>query len=250
MEQNSIFIFTTELDEANTIVIRELQCSGYKILGIYLGAKFGGHLSFKKKIKRYWRFGIRNLLSVYTQKRKFNSLKKNNLSIEKNIKSICEKLAKVTIYKNYKEALHCSEAQKADIILLVHFNRIIPKSFLLKQSMVINLHLGELPKYRGVQPLFWSMLNREEFLYYTWHFVDEGIDTGDIVCSEKISKYSKSMFENRIILSKLAAKKIVKIIPEILSNKCSAKKQAGIVNYYNRPEKKDIDKFLKNNNYF
>lgn len=45
----------------------------------------------------------------------------------------------------------------------------------------INCHAGALPFYRGRNVLNWALINGAEEIGVTVHFVDEGIDTGDIV---------------------------------------------------------------------
>jgi methionyl-tRNA formyltransferase len=46
---------------------------------------------------------------------------------------------------------------------------------------VINFHNGPLPRYAGLNPCSWALLNGETSYGVTWHFVDEGIDTGGVV---------------------------------------------------------------------
>jgi len=46
---------------------------------------------------------------------------------------------------------------------------------------IINCHAGKLPFYRGRNVLNWALINDEKEFGITVHFVDEGIDTGDII---------------------------------------------------------------------
>ena len=46
---------------------------------------------------------------------------------------------------------------------------------------VVNFHNGPLPKYAGVNIPTWVIWNAETTHGVTWHFVDEGIDTGDVI---------------------------------------------------------------------
>jgi methionyl-tRNA formyltransferase len=46
---------------------------------------------------------------------------------------------------------------------------------------IINCHAGKLPFYRGRNILNWALINDEKEFGVTAHFIDEGIDTGDIV---------------------------------------------------------------------
>jgi methionyl-tRNA formyltransferase len=45
----------------------------------------------------------------------------------------------------------------------------------------VNFHAGKLPFYRGRNVINWAIINGEREIGMTAHFVDEGIDTGDII---------------------------------------------------------------------
>lgn len=45
----------------------------------------------------------------------------------------------------------------------------------------INCHAGKLPFYRGRNIINWAIINNETEIGLTVHFIDEGIDTGDIL---------------------------------------------------------------------
>ena len=48
---------------------------------------------------------------------------------------------------------------------------------------VINSHQGLSPYYRGSATNFWPFVNRElQYVGLTMHYIDEGIDTGQIIC--------------------------------------------------------------------
>jgi len=49
---------------------------------------------------------------------------------------------------------------------------------------VINCHAGKLPFYRGRNILNWVLINDEKEFGITVHYIDEGIDTGDIILQE------------------------------------------------------------------
>jgi len=51
---------------------------------------------------------------------------------------------------------------------------------------IINIH-GGLPKYRGTWPMFWALYYEDfDYLKTSLHFVDPGIDTGDIIMERKL----------------------------------------------------------------
>jgi methionyl-tRNA formyltransferase len=45
----------------------------------------------------------------------------------------------------------------------------------------INLHFAPLPRYRGCSPIAWAVMNGEREMGVTLHYIDDGIDTGDII---------------------------------------------------------------------
>lgn len=69
-----------------------------------------------------------------------------------------------------------------DLFVSMSFNQIFRHEVLdLPSLKTINCHAGKLPFYRGRNILNWALINDEEEFGITVHFVDEGIDTGDII---------------------------------------------------------------------
>tara|TARA_R110002020_G_scaffold183864_6_gene380390 strand:+ start:55 stop:984 length:930 start_codon:yes stop_codon:yes gene_type:complete len=69
-----------------------------------------------------------------------------------------------------------------DIFVSMSFNQIIRRELInLSPKGFINCHAGALPFYRGRNPLNWVLINDEKEFGITVHYIDEGIDTGDII---------------------------------------------------------------------
>lgn len=69
-----------------------------------------------------------------------------------------------------------------DLLWITDYRYIVPSSLIsLAPLGAVNLHPSLLPKYRGRAPVNWAILNGEHELGLTAHFVDEGMDTGDII---------------------------------------------------------------------
>ena len=51
----------------------------------------------------------------------------------------------------------------------------------------INLHKGKVPEYRGMPPGFWELYDGASSASVTVHFIDKGLDTGDIVATGSVS---------------------------------------------------------------
>jgi methionyl-tRNA formyltransferase len=79
------------------------------------------------------------------------------------------------------------EQFRPDLITVANFSQIIRPGLLSAASLgVINLHPSLLPKYRGPMPFFWVLKNGETRSGVTVHFVDEGVDTGDIILQAEV----------------------------------------------------------------
>jgi methionyl-tRNA formyltransferase len=69
-----------------------------------------------------------------------------------------------------------------DYLFSVVNYRILHGSLLsLPKRLAINYHDSALPKYAGVHSTTWAILNGETTHGVTWHVMDEGVDTGDIL---------------------------------------------------------------------
>lgn len=74
----------------------------------------------------------------------------------------------------------------SDLIVSLSFNQIFKKEILnIPKIGAINCHAGLLPSYRGRNILNWALINDEKKFGITVHFIDEGIDTGDIILQEE-----------------------------------------------------------------
>lgn len=77
---------------------------------------------------------------------------------------------------SYLKGLSC------DMFVSMSFNQIFKGDILsLPPLKTINCHAGKLPFYRGRNILNWALINDEKEFGVTVHYVDEGIDTGDII---------------------------------------------------------------------
>ena len=83
---------------------------------------------------------------------------------------------------NSLEFIETAKSYNTDLLVSMSFNQIFKSSILAVPKIgVINCHAGKLPFYRGRNILNWALINDEKYFGITVHFVDEGIDTGDII---------------------------------------------------------------------
>ena len=76
---------------------------------------------------------------------------------------------------------------KADVIVVIAFGQILPKSILeLTPYGCINVHASLLPKYRGAAPIQWAVIEGESVSGVTTMQMDEGLDTGDMIMKTEV----------------------------------------------------------------
>jgi len=74
----------------------------------------------------------------------------------------------------------------ADLFVVVAF-RILPREvFTIPPKGSFNLHASLLPKYRGAAPIQWALIKGEKVTGVTTFFLEEKVDTGNIILQEKI----------------------------------------------------------------
>lgn len=79
------------------------------------------------------------------------------------------------------------KALNADLFVVVAF-RILPVSVLaIPRLGSVNLHASLLPKYRGAAPIHWAIAKGETETGCTVFFLDEKVDTGNILIQQKLS---------------------------------------------------------------
>lgn len=89
--------------------------------------------------------------------------------------------------KNNPEIIDQIINLKPDVICVVAYGKILPKELLEIPTLgCINVHGSLLPKYRGAAPIQWAVLNGDKTTGITTMYMDEGMDTGDIILKQEV----------------------------------------------------------------
>ena len=80
------------------------------------------------------------------------------------------------------------ELQKlnADVFIVVAFRMLPAVVWKIPPKGTINLHASLLPEYRGAAPINWAIMNGEVKTGVTTFFINEVIDTGDIIKKQEV----------------------------------------------------------------
>ena len=83
---------------------------------------------------------------------------------------------------NNADFLEKLKSYNCDLFVSMSFNQIFKKETIeIPKFKTINCHAGKLPFYRGRNILNWALINDEKEFGITVHYIDEGVDTGDII---------------------------------------------------------------------
>ena len=78
---------------------------------------------------------------------------------------------------------------------------------------IINFHNGPLPRYAGLNVCSWAIINGETEHGVTWHYVDKGVDSGNIIAQKK---FPIGENENALHLIMKCIKEGIMLFSEIL----------------------------------
>ena len=116
-----------------------------------------------------------------------------------------------------KEGVEPLKALNADVMVTAAFGQILSEEILnITPNGTINVHGSLLPKYRGAAPVQMCLVNSEEETGVTIMKTDVGVDTGDMILSEKIKIENTDTVES--ILEKLAvigSKLLLEVLDQI-----------------------------------
>jgi methionyl-tRNA formyltransferase len=118
------------------------------------------------------------------------------------------------------------KALKANLQIVVAF-RMLPKVvWQMPEYGTFNLHASLLPQYRGAAPINWAIINGESKTGVTTFFIDEKIDTGEIILQEETTiGDTESAGELHDTLMHLGANLILKTVEKIAKDDIQLKKQ-------------------------
>ena len=112
--------------------------------------------------------------------------KLNESAVKKFASSISLPIFQPTNLKN-EEFNKELKALKADLQIVVAF-RMLPKIvWQMPKYGTFNLHASLLPAYRGAAPIHWAIINGETKTGVTTFFIDDKIDTGEIILQEEMA---------------------------------------------------------------
>ena len=97
------------------------------------------------------------------------------------------KIYQPTKIKNNEEIIEEIKELNPDVICVVAYGKILPKEIIsIPKLGCINVHGSLLPQYRGAAPIQWAVLNGDKKTGVTTMYMDEGMDTGDMILKQEV----------------------------------------------------------------
>ena len=158
--------------------------------------------------------------------RKINTSPVKNFCIENNIKTLQP--------ESFTDTQFISKLKlfKADLFVVVAFKKLPKLVWAIPPLGTINLHASILPDFRGAAPINWVIINQQNKTGITAFFINDKIDSGKIILTEKIKINKLETFdtlERKMIL--LSKKIIISTLHEVKKGNCG----------YSQVEKKNLN---------
>jgi methionyl-tRNA formyltransferase len=132
-----------------------------------------------------------------------------------------------------------------DLIIVVAYGKILPPEILeIPRFGCINVHASLLPLYRGAAPIQRAIINGENETGITTMYMNEGLDTGDMILTEKTPIYENETFgELWDRLAIIGAETLIKTVKMIEAGNAPREKQPENGTYASMitPETERID---------
>lgn len=222
----NVFLFTAYSVSYETV--RTLLDSGIHVRGVLVLSSEPRSLG--------WGQRLRNLFSYGSFREPSTLLKKHSIP-----------LYRVDDYNGAiaEQALHDAST---DILLLYGSKIIKPNILAIPKVGTLNAHSSLLPKYRGSASEFWMLYNNEpQYAGITVHWVDPGLDTGDIFLQQPIqAPLGITPKDLRAMGRPVAAKLLAEAVRSIQRGEIKRIKQdESQASKFKRPTPEDVEQFNK-----
>ncbi len=113
-----------------------------------------------------------------------------------------------------------------DLIIVAAYGKILPPEILnIPRLGCINIHASLLPKYRGAAPIHRSIIEGEKITGVTLMYMEEGLDTGDIIASRSTEIGKKTAADLHDELSAIGGELLLETLPDIETGTAARTKQ-------------------------
>nr|WP_281167233.1 formyltransferase family protein [Psychromonas ossibalaenae] len=125
----------------------------------------------------------------------------------------------------------------------------------LPKTGVLNIHPGWLPSYKGAMAYFWVLNNGSDRGGVTVHWIDEGLDTGEVLARRSFTLKANATQESVLMYTAvIGAKLLGRVVKRLIDGKDPKLHLIHSSNekdmYYPMPGDKDFESYFKQRRYF
>lgn len=123
---------------------------------------------------------------------------------------------------------------KPDILFSVYYRaRLSPEALRIPRLGCVNIHPSLLPRYRGLTPTAWALLNGEDTFGITIHDMDSGIDTGAVLAQEEYAiGPDETGYELHVRAMRLGLDMLTRNVRALVDRTLEPREQVGCPSYY------------------
>ena len=150
---------------------------------------------------------------------------------------------------NSAEVVSLIRSVAPDLIVSVSMNQVIKSEILqMPSKRCINVHCAPLPRYGGMSPYVWALANNEDHSAATIHYMEEGLDEGDIIVQQKVDVVKNdSAFSLFFRCCLEAASLLCKVVDDIESESVQSYQQdLSKKTYFSWPSKECVRQLKAN----
>jgi folate-dependent phosphoribosylglycinamide formyltransferase PurN/CelD/BcsL family acetyltransferase involved in cellulose biosynthesis len=245
-ERQRILFLGNRYNPLSTVCLQTLVELGYDpVVGVYDPLTKGAWQLFRKKLMaRGWGFVLRRTLLLIRCKTRiaFRRMGGSLLGFA-SVPELSRARGLDTIRctnPNSAEFVQQVQLLGLDLVLVAAFGRILKRELIgIPRLGCVNVHPSLLPRFRGPEPFYWILAKQEKMSGVTLHYMDEGIDSGDIILQRELKIRPN---ETEITLTdrsaRLAAELLREAIPRLFAGQAPRIRQDhSAATYYTFPQK-------------
>ena len=157
---------------------------------------------------------------------------------------------------NDPASIELIRACRPDLLVSAYFSQILgPDVIQLPRLGVLNVHPGWLPSYRGAMSYFWVLHNRSQRGGVTVHWIDEGVDTGQILARKSFPIRARATQESVLTLTAVIGARLLRRVirrlqrgePAAIPSKYAVQAEE---NYYPMPGDREFASYFQQHRFF
>lgn len=128
--------------------------------------------------------------------------------------------------KGNEEFFQLLKEYNPDLIVVAAYGKLLPLEIInLPRLGCVNIHASVLPRWRGAAPIQRAIMAGDEYTGITLMYMEEGLDTGDMIAKKTIPILRKTAAELHDEMAALGGELLLQELPNLEKGNINAEKQ-------------------------